>query len=156
MYSLLANNDPSTPPLFRADFNSLTNTGCCSCYSHAVAIGEGSFLSALSPKPKDPKTAKATPTTLQGGEIDEDEEDTEEEIEEMLKELETATNDLEQGAKTLQLSSQDEKLLKKLLLKIRGFIAKVKTLFPRRTDTDEYCVRFAARHKQRSISRNAA
>jgi hypothetical protein len=78
----------------------LTNDGFHSCYSHAVAIGEGSFLSALSLKPKDLKTAKAAPATSHGAsnadEIDDDDKDTEEEIKKMLKELEATTSDLEQ------------------------------------------------------------
>jgi hypothetical protein len=104
-----------------------------SCFSHAVAIGEGSFLSALSPRPKAPKVTKvaSNAATLQKhsesntGELDDDNKDTEEEIEDMLKELETATSNLECATQDLGLTPHDEKLLKTLLLKIRGFIAKV-------------------------------
>ena len=91
-----------------------------SCFSHAIAIAEGKFLSNLTfPSKKKPASNNQVDSS-RAGEVDPDvdDEDTEEEIEELVKEVEEALADLPQN-------SEPSKLAAKLLLKVRGFIAKV-------------------------------
>jgi regulator of sirC expression with transglutaminase-like and TPR domain len=101
-----------------------------SCFSHAIAIAEGKFLSNLTPpakkKPASNNQVDSSPSEdiLRAGEVDPnvDDEDTEEEIEGLVKEVEEALADLPQN-------SEPSKLAAKLLLKVRGFIAKVVACF---------------------------
>jgi len=98
-----------------------------SCFSHAIAIAEGKFLSRLTPPSKKksssgdeiPVTALSS-EEVSPGEVDPDidDEDTEEEIDELAKEVDAAVTDLPDNSK-------QSKLAAKLLLKVRGFIAKV-------------------------------
>ena len=92
-----------------------------SCFSHAIAIAEGKFLSSLTlpNKKKSPVTALSS-EEVSPGEVDPDidDEDTEEEIEELVKEVEAAGTDFLDNSKQSKLSA-------KLLLKVHGFIAKV-------------------------------
>lgn len=100
-----------------------------SCFSHAVAIAEGKFLTALSPTKKKKITngemvdvpIVAPPSDTGRGEIDPDvdDEDTEEEIEALVHEIENA------AAESLVPDSAQARLVASLLLKVRGFIAKV-------------------------------
>src|SRR5882724_2150271 len=96
-----------------------------SCFSHAIAIAEGKFLSNLTPPSKKKLASNnevdSSPLEdIQMGEVDPDvdDADTEEEIEELVKEVEEALADLPQN-------SEPSKLTAKLLLKVCGFIAKV-------------------------------
>ena len=96
-----------------------------SCFSHAIAIAEGKFLSNLTPpskkKPASNNEVDSSPSEdIRTGEVDPDidDKDTEEEIEELVKEVEEALADLPRN-------SEPSKLAAKLLLKVRGFIAKV-------------------------------
>jgi DNA-directed RNA polymerase specialized sigma24 family protein len=102
-----------------------------SCFSHAVAIAEGKFLSKLSlaVKKKNTKGEQedvpiiSPPSNTSTGEVDPDadDEDTEDEIDALLQELEAAVA-------TLPPDSEQAKLLAGLLLKVRGFIAKVSSI----------------------------
>lgn len=100
-----------------------------SCFSHAIALAEGNFLTKLSPSIKK-KVATPNPTTaetssnMSAGEVNPeiDEEDTEEEITELVSEIEA-------GIADLPSDSEEVKLAVKLLLKIQGFIAKVTSFF---------------------------
>jgi len=104
-----------------------------SCFAHAVAIAEGKFLSTLSPNMK--KKHSALPAGTEGnivmptpepsnnissGEVDHNavDEDTEEDIEALTKEVEAAFARLPAGSEQVRMTST-------LLLKVRGFIAKV-------------------------------
>lgn len=102
-----------------------------SCFSHAVAIAEGKFLTNLSPSIKkknsvgvdeDVPVIPAPSDSIFSGEIDAsiDDEDTEEEIEALIKDAEAA-------CANLPADSEQVKLVSALLLKVRGFIAKVFT-----------------------------
>ena len=99
-----------------------------SCFSHAVAIAEGKFLSALSPTKKkkilgggeiDVPVVPSPSEDPSAGEIDPeiDDEDTEEEIDALAREVEEAGSNLP--------DSNTGQLMVSLLLKVRGFIAKV-------------------------------
>jgi hypothetical protein len=96
-----------------------SNVGVNSCFSHAVAIAEGKFLSKLSPsiKKKNKDGVFEEPSeSSRAGELDSleaDEEDNEDDIQALEQEVEAAP------------SSENVKAVAKLLLKIRGFIAKV-------------------------------
>jgi hypothetical protein len=129
-----------------------------SCFSHAIAIAEGKFLSNLTPsskkKPALNNQVDSSPSEdIRAGEVDPDvdDEDTEEEIEELVKEVEEVLADLPQN-------SEPSKLAAKLLLKVRGFIAKVGCLFRGSHIHSPILIfrRFADRHKQRNTSRSAA
>src|SRR5882724_5138181 len=96
-----------------------------SCFSHAIAIAKGNFLSNLTPpskkKPASNNEVDSSPSEdIRTGEVDPDidDKDTEEEIEELVKEVEEALADLPQNY-------EPSKLAAKLLLKVRRFIAKV-------------------------------
>jgi hypothetical protein len=98
-----------------------------SCFSHAIAIAEGKFLSSLTPPSKKKSSSgdeipvnALSSEEVSPGEVDPDidDEDTEEEIKELAKEVEAAVTDLPDNSK-------QSKLAAKLLLKVRGFIAKV-------------------------------
>ena len=98
-----------------------------SCFSHAIAIAEGKFLSNLAPpskkKPASNIQVGSSPSEdIRMGEVDPDvdDEDTEEGIKVLVNEIEEASADLPQDSK-------QSKLAAKLLLKVRGFIAKVST-----------------------------
>jgi hypothetical protein len=100
-----------------------------SCFSHAVTIAGGKFLTALSPTKKKKTTSSETvdvqivvpPSGTGHGEIDPDidDEDTEEGIEALVHEIENA------GAESLAPDSAQAQLVALLLLKVHGFIAKV-------------------------------
>jgi len=76
-----------------------------------------------------------------------DDEDTEEEIEALLKEAEAACANLPTG-------SEQVKLVSALLLKVRGFIAKVCSKLPKATLKSYHNGRFDDLRKPRSILRN--
>jgi hypothetical protein len=100
-----------------------------SCFSHAIAIAEGKFLQSLTPKQiKKTSTSHQVqesivlpPSDEAVGEVDPDidNEDTEEEIEALVTEVEAALVDMPQGSYVVKLAAS-------LLLKVRGFIAKVR------------------------------
>lgn len=90
-----------------------------SYFLHAIAIAEGKFLSRLTP----PSKKSSSVTTLSSEEVllrevdpDIDDEDIEEEIEKLAK---AAVTNLPDN------NSIQSKLVAQLLLKVRGFIAKV-------------------------------
>ena len=98
-----------------------------SCFSHAIAIAKGKFLSRLTlPSKKKSSSGDEIPVTALSsketspGEVNPniDDEDTEEEIKELVKEVEAAVTDLPDDSKLPKLAA-------KLLLKVRGFIVKV-------------------------------
>ena len=83
-------------------------TECCaSCYSHAVALVDGTFLSALSPPSKTKKKNR-----------DGQDEDTKEKIMALADEIEAALKDL-------PADSEEVKNASKLLVKLHGFVAKL-------------------------------
>jgi len=86
-----------------------------------------------------------------GGEIDPevDDEDTEEEIEALAKEV-------EQAAANLPPDSAEHRLITSLLLKVRGFVAKVREV---NFGCNKRCLkpsRCTGHHKQKSTLRSAA
>jgi hypothetical protein len=80
-----------------------------------VAIAEGKFLSTLSPSIKK-RNPMPVPAAIEGA--DADDEDTEEDIESLIKDTEAAFAALPAGL-------EQSKPVSALLLKVRGFIAKV-------------------------------
>ncbi|GJE88702.1 hAT transposon family protein [Phanerochaete sordida] len=90
------------------------------CFAHAVHLAEAAFLTALSPKKKskgkDVPIIEAPAERLDGGT---DAEETEEDVQELMKEVQDAL-------KTLPEGSNEARLLSGLLLKVRGFITKVR------------------------------
>ena len=117
-----------------------------SCFSHAVAIAEGKFLSTLLPGMKKKHTVApgslgeddpTMPTPKPSNNIlsrefdgDADDENTEEDIEALAKEAEAALAALPVGSEQAQV-----KLTSALLLKVRGFIAKVSLVAESQTQT---------------------
>ncbi len=86
-----------------------------SCFAHAVSLATKAFLSALSPK-------GTSSVDLEGGDEADTQHDenneTEEEMQQVLKQIQDAINEVDKG-------SDEAAYLKSLLIKIRGFIAKV-------------------------------
>ncbi|CAL1714259.1 unnamed protein product [Somion occarium] len=107
------------------DFNHLERRS--HCFSHAVHLAEAAFLQALSPKKTVKKNGKSNrmvpivpaPASSPSGDVDPDEEDTEEEIAGLMVEVAEAVKELPEA-------SEEALLLAELLLKVRGFIAKVR------------------------------
>jgi hypothetical protein len=83
-----------------------------SCFAHAISLAQRAFITALSPK-------KKTASDDEDGCIELDkEEETEEEVHALLEEVEAVIA-------ALPPNSEESRLLTSLLLKVRGFIAKV-------------------------------
>jgi hypothetical protein len=96
-----------------------------SCFSHAIAISKGKFLQSLTPKrTKQPSTRRKVvqpQTDEPAGEVDlgVDNEDTEEQIEALVMEVEATLEDMPSDSPVVKLAAS-------LLLKVRGFVAKVR------------------------------
>lgn len=134
-------------------------TKCCaSCYSHAVALADGAFLSALSPPSKKKKNTDGQdedvpilqPPSDSAADPSIDDEDTEEQITALADEIEAALKDL-------PADSEEVKNASKLLVKLRGFVAKVLCACFYDIRGSTFLVnRFDDHLKPRSISRNVA
>lgn len=94
-----------------------------SCFSHAVHLAEAAFLIALSPCKKDSGGKEVPVLDASRGSADSvinpDNEETEEEVDALMKELAEAVDAMPAG-------SDRTVLLDGLLLKVRGFVSKVR------------------------------
>lgn len=94
-----------------------------SCFSHAVHLAKAAFLTVLSPRKKDSSGKEIpvldAPRGSADSVIDPDNEETEEEVDTLMKELAEAVNAMPAG-------SDETALLAGLLLKVCGFVSKMR------------------------------
>lgn len=118
-----------------------------SCFGHAVHLAEAAFLTALSPKKKGRGGKDVPILEVPADPIDGDYDPEDEDTEEDIKALET---EIDQAIAELPPGSDEAKLLAGLLVKVRGFITKVRSSPNSITDTMySHRGRSAARHRPR-------